>query len=117
MEMTNDQVFDFIFEEEFNKIPYLFRFSRRRVKITAVILGVLVFGMCVTTTILKSMNGVTAVIIAALLTALVAGWMSLAIAFEKRAFAKASAFTYKYSISERERYRSRVDLIKTKSFE
>ena len=116
MEMTNDQVFDFIFEEEFNKIPYLFRFSRRRVKIAAIVLGVLVLGMCVTTTVLESMNGVTAVIIAAVLTAIVAGWMSLAIAFEKRAFAKASEFTYKYSISERERSNSKVNLIKAKSF-
>lgn len=116
MEMTNDQVFDFIFEEEFNKIPFIFRFSRRRVKITGVILGILVLGMCVTSTMLEDINGFTAVIVAALLTAVVAGWMSLAIAFEKKAFAKASAFTYKYSISERERMQSRVDLIRSKSF-
>ena len=25
MEMTNDQVFDFIFREEFEKIPFIFR--------------------------------------------------------------------------------------------
>ena len=117
MEMTNDQVFDFIFEEEFNKIPYLFRFSRRRVKISAVILGVLVVGMCATTTVLHSVNGVTAVIVAAVLTAIVAGWMSLAIAFEKRAYARASAFTFKYSIAERERSQARVNLIRLKSLE
>lgn len=116
MEMTNDQVFDFIFEEEFNKIPFIFRFSRRRVKISAVILGALVLGMCVTTSMLETIDGFTAVIVAALLTAVVAGWMSLAIAFEKKAFAKAAAFTYKYSISERERNQSRVNLIKAKSF-
>lgn len=117
MEMTNDQVFDFIFKEEFEKIPFIFRFSRKRAKIVAGILAALVIGMCVTTSILKSFDGITAVIIAAVLTAIVAGWMSLAVAFEKRAFAKASMFTFKYSLSERERYHSRVDLIKSKSFE
>lgn len=117
MEMTNDQVFDFIFREEFEKIPFIFRFSRRRVIISAVVLGVLFAGMCITTTALKTMSGITAVIIAAALTAIVAAWMMVAVAFEKRAFSKASEFAFKYSIAERERCNSRINLIKSKSFE
>ena len=117
MELTNDEVFDFIFHEEYAKIPFIFRFSRRRAKIVGAILGVLVLGMCVTTHILTSMSGITSVIIAAVLCILVAGWMQAASMFEDRALKKASQFTFKYSLAERERFHSRVNLIKQKSFE
>ena len=115
MELTNDEVFDFIFHEEYAKIPFIFRFSRRRAKIVGAILGVLVLGLCVTTHILTSMSGITSVIIAAVLCVLVAGWMQLASLFEERALKKASQFTYKYSIAEREMSRHRVDIIKNQS--
>ena len=115
MELTNDEVFDFIFHEEYAKIPFIFRFSRRRAKIVGAILAVLVLGLCVTTHILTSMSGITSVIIAAALCVLVAGWMQLASLFEERALKKASQFTYKYSIAEREMSRSRVDILKQKS--
>ena len=117
MELTNDDVFDFIFREEYAKIPFIFRFSRKRVKIAGSILGALVIGMCVTSAMFKGMNGITALIVAAVLTLLVAGWMHLASLYEQKALKKASQFTFKYSVAERERWHSRTDLLKQKSFE
>ena len=117
MELTNDEVFDFIFREEYAKIPFIFRFSRRRAKIVGAILGALVLGMCVTTHILNSMDGIASVIIAAVLCIIVAGWMQAASMFEDRALRKASQFTFKYSLAEREMSRSRVNRIRQKSLE
>jgi len=74
-------------------------------------------GMCVTSAILKGMNGITALIVAALLILLIAGWLQMALLYEQKALKKASQFTFKYSVAEREKWHSRIDLLKQKGFE
>ena len=65
MSIDNDDVFSFILDEEFNKIPFIFRFSKRRIKIG---LGIMVAGfaaMCILSTAVNCIDGATAIIAAA----------------------------------------------------
>ena len=90
MSIDNDEVFSFILDEEFEKIPFIFRFCKRRIKITLTLLGILFAGMCICSSIFGWMNGALIIIVAGCITAAVAGWMCIAAEFEKRAFRKAS---------------------------
>ena len=112
MTNDNDEIFNFILDEEFNKIPFLFRFNRRRVKITLGIMGAGIAAMCICSTAAKCIDGAIAIIASAAFTAIIAGWMSLAVAFEKRAFSRASSFVFRYSVSEREKSFSRAQSCK-----
>ena len=116
MEMTYDikknQVFDAIYNDEFNKIPFIFRFNRRRIKIVVATLAAAIVGIVVLAAAFKCMNLFTAVVTGASLTVLVTGWMTLANAFENRALKKASDFSFMFSLAEREKESSQIDLIK-----
>lgn len=103
MSIDNDDVFSFILDEEFNKIPFIFRFSKRRIKIGLGIMGAGFAAMCILSTAVNWIDGATAIIAAAAFTAIVAGWMSIAVRFEKRAFSNASSLAYRYRIAEQER--------------
>ena len=107
MSLDNDEVFSFVLDEEFNKIPFLFRFSKKRIKITLGIMAAGIAATCICSTAAKCIDSATAIIAAATFTAVIAGWMSLAAAFERRAFSRASSFVFRYRVSERERNFSR----------
>jgi hypothetical protein len=94
----------------------IFRFSRRRIKIVVASLAVAIVGIVVLAAAFKCMNLFTAVVTGASLTVLVTGWMTLANAFENRAIKKASDFTFMFSLAEREKCNSQIDILKRKSF-
>jgi len=110
MTMENDEIFDICFTDEFNKIPYIFRFSRTRIKIVMFILAVLILVAAVLSTILMGEKCIIALMLSATCVALVSGWMVLSALFEKRAFKKATDLTFRYRIAERERIADRIRL-------
>ncbi|MCR5488713.1 MAG: hypothetical protein K6F03_01425 [Saccharofermentans sp.] len=67
--------------------------------------------MCVTSAILKGMNGITALIVAALLILLIAGWLQMASLYEQKALKKASVH---FQIQRR---RAREMAFQNRSFE
>ena len=127
MRLENDQVFNELYEEEFNKIPFLFRFSRKRFKVVIITTIVLFVSMLILTSVFYSTgkaevieapfspittgsqmvvnmynNGVlVAVIIVGIVVALLAFWMFIAKQFEKRAFRKATNLANMIFLSER----------------
>ena len=127
MRLENDQVFNELYEEEFNKIPFLFRFSRKRFKVVIITTIVLFASMLILTSVFYSTgkaevieapfspittgsqmvvnmynNGVlVAVIIVGIVVALLAFWMFIAKQFEKRAFRKATNLANMIFLSER----------------
>ena len=127
MRLENDQVFTELYEEEFNKIPFLFRFSRKRFKVVIITTIVLFASMLILTSVFYSTgkaevieapfspittgsqmvvnmynNGVlVAVIIVGIVVALLAFWMFIAKQFEKRAFRKATNLANMIFLSER----------------
>ena len=108
MSMENDEIFDICYTDEFNKIPYIFRFSRLRIKIVMAVLGGLILGAAVLSTIIMGEACIQALMISAIFVALVSGWMVLSKLFEKRAFKKATDLTFRYRIAERERIADRI---------
>lgn len=127
MRLENDNVFNELYEEEFNKIPFLFRFSRKRFKVVIITTIVLFVSMLILTSVFYSTgkaevidapfspittgsqmvvnmynNGVlVAVIIVGIVVALLAFWMFIAKQFEKRAFRKATNLANMIFLSER----------------
>ena len=127
MRLENDNVFNELYEEEFNKIPFLFRFSRKRFKVVIITTIVLFVSMLILTSVFYSTgkaevidapfspittgsqmvvnmynNGVlVAVIIVGIVVALLAFWMFIAKQFEKRAFRKATNLANMIYLSER----------------
>ena len=127
MRLENDNVFNELYEEEFNKIPFLFRFSRKRFKVVIITTIVLFASMLILTSVFYSTgkseviaapisplttgsqmvvnmynNGVlVAVIIVAAIVVLLALWMFIAKQFEKRAFSKATKLANMIYLSER----------------
>ena len=117
MRLTNDEVFNYMLKEEFDKIPFIFRFSKLRTKIAVSVLIVLLIAMCIFSFAVNGTQGLPALVVAAVLTALVAAWMTLGKVFENRAFKKASNFTFKYSVADRQRYASIMEDIRIKSMD
>ena len=127
MGMENDENFNFLFNEEFENIPALFRFSQKRYKIALIIMLVLLAATCILTTIFyytakteivpsllqQSSVGTSqlintyeygflyAALAGALLVALIGGWMLISRAYEKRAFKRASYLSSMIAQSER----------------
>ena len=127
MRLENDQVFNELYEEEFNKIPFLFRFGHMRFKVVIITTIVLFVSMLILTSVFYSTgkaevieapfspvttgsqmvvnmynNGVLiAVIIVGIVVALLAFWMFIAKQFEKRAFRKATNLANMIYLSER----------------
>ena len=50
MRLENDDNFNFLYNEECEKIPFLFRFNRKRVKIAVIVMIVLFVAMLLLTT-------------------------------------------------------------------
>ena len=127
MRLENDQIFNELYEEEFNKIPFLFRFGRKRFKVVLITTIVLFVSMLILKSVFYSTgkaevieapfspvttgsqmvvnmynNGVLiAVIIVGIVVVLLAFWMFIAKQFEKRAFRKATKLANMIYLSER----------------
>ena len=127
MRLENDDNFNFLYNEEFEKIPFLFRFSKRRYKIALIVMLVLFVATLVLITVFYStrytikiptlipqsttesyqyvsyykFEYMVATLLTGLLTALIAGWMTIAKLLEKRAFKKASNLSNMIFLSER----------------
>ena len=123
--MENDNNFTFLFNEQFEKIPFLFRFSKKRFIRALITIGVFfIAGMIflsffndsaeyITT---PSLDGVHTfgfndynyvylilMILCFVVIALIAGWMTLAKVFENRAFKKATNLSNMIYLTERHR--------------
>lgn len=127
MRLENDKVFNELYDEEFDKIPFLFRFGRIRFKVVIITTIVLFVSMLILTSVFFSTgkaevidapispittgsqmivnfynNGVLiAVIIVGLVVALLALWMFIGKWFERRAFRKATNLANMIFLSER----------------
>ena len=126
MRLENDEVFNFLYNEECEKIPALFKYNGKRFKIALIVMIVLFIAMLVLITIFyqtqttimlpsaipQSTVGsyqyvsdyeygyMAAALITGLLVALIAGWVTIAKVFEQRAFKKASQLSNMIFISE-----------------
>ena len=126
-----EDITDERFQMEFDRIPYIFRFGRKRVKVMVPVLIVLVAAMCVfwsifystkeSTYIKPALEGYEPVcinsydykyliitIIAAVLVVLVSLWMVLSTVYEKKAFAKASDTSARLRIDQQEKVREEL---------
>lgn len=135
MQLENDELFNLLYEEEYNKIPYIFRFGRRRPKI---VLGIIIVlfasslvlwsvwygtGKTVHTSMgqydmaynvydMKYLYAMVITIIAGLLLSAYAG---IGLWFEKRAFKKASNLANMIFLSERHKMELRFQEWKMKN--
>ena len=123
MHFENDENFNFLFNEEFEKIPWLFRFSKRRFIAALITIGVfLIAGLIFwhlfvdsgTYTVINSIDiahqfgfndyeyfYMYGMILCFAVIAVIAGWMCLAKVFEQRAFKKATNLSNMIYLSER----------------
>ena len=122
MRLENDDVFNTLYNEEFSKIPRLFRFNRKRFKIVMIIMIIFITATLTLSTLFsetrtganfETASGYSiyydkfnfayliAMLITALIVALLAGWMTISYLYEKRAFAKASKLANMIYLSER----------------
>lgn len=111
MSYSKDEVFDMLYNDEFSKIPYVFRFGKLRIRIVIGLLVMFCAASCIFPVILLAMHipgGLSALITFASFTAGIAAWMVIALAFEKRAFRKASVLSYRYHVYENERAEERL---------
>lgn len=124
MGLETDKVFNELFEEQYNKIPRVFRPSRKTSKIAIIIIGVFIAlaafflnrfydsGHYIT---MPSVGGyemgfnvynnsyMAAMIICLVVVILIAGWLCICMVFEKRAFKKASRLSNMIFLAERHR--------------
>lgn len=125
MPIENQDDFTFLFNEEFEKIPWLFRFSKRRFIASLIIIGVfLIAGIIFINLFYDSAQYQTIasidaahsfgfndynytylyiVIFCFAAIVVISGWMTLAKVFERRAFKKASNLSNRIFLSERHR--------------
>ena len=135
MQLENDQLFNLLYEEEFKKIPYIFRFGRRRPKIVVGIICVLFAaslvlwsvwygtGETVQTSLgqytmyynVYDMRYLVAMIITIVAGLLFSAWAGLGFLFEKRAFKKASNLANMIFLSERHKTEMRFQEWKMKN--
>ena len=122
MRLENDNVFNELFDEEFNKIPFIFRFGKMRIKVVAITTVVLavaslilwsVFYSTGETVTMPSYGGyemrfnvynnayLVAMIITCSLVIILSAWMVVSTWFERRAFKKASNLANMIYLSER----------------
>ena len=125
MRMENDDNFTFLFNEQFEKIPWLFRFSKRRFIGSLIAIGVFViaglvcwnlFSFSAEYTVINSVDAahqfgfndyeylyLYLMIFCFAVIVVIAGWMCLAKVFEQRAFKKATNLSNMIYLSERHR--------------
>ena len=121
--MINDNNFTFLFNEQFEKIPWLFRFSKRRFTASLIIIGVFfvaalvfyhLFSNSAEYTVITSVDAahyfgfndyeytyMYLMILCFAVIAVIAGWMTLAKVFEKRAYKKAANLSNMIFLTER----------------
>lgn len=128
-----DDVFNTLFDEEFGKIPYIFRFGKKRIKVVipvliafALITVLLFCWLQDTSSVAVSPEDIgvsllnyeynpvlmTAVIIMFFVTLILGLWVIFAVAFEKEAFSRAASLAERIYFSEmnkRVANRNRVD--------
>ena len=125
MGLDNDQVFNDLLDEEYKKIPIIFRLSRKAAKIALIVLGVFV-AAAITFIVLfydsgkyeqiqhgnsgysmgvniYNNNFMLYAIFCLIAVIAIAGWLTLAQLFEKRAFAKASHLSNMIHLAEMNR--------------
>ena len=127
--MENDETFTFLYNDEYEKLPKLLRFSKKRYKIALTVMLVLLPVVCILTTVFYS-TGKTemvpsilqqstigtyqlintyeygylyAALVGAVVIALLGGWMLIARVFERRAYKRASHLSNMYYLEERHR--------------
>ena len=128
MRLENDEVFNAYYAMEFDRIPFLFRFGRKRLKVMIPVLIFLIVLMCVSWSIFYStkesrlvsapVDGfepiyinsydyriLVVTIVAAVLVFVVALWMVISEIYERKAFAKATDLTARLTIDRQERVR------------
>ena len=115
MRLENDKVFNELYDEQFEMIPFVFRFSRRRFYISlgimaALLITIVVFivkfyqsGHFETVFNVYDDSYAYAVVLTGIALAAVAGWVSIAKWFEDRAFKKASNLAQMIHLSEQHR--------------
>ena len=125
MRLENDKNFTFLYDEEFAKIPFIFRFTKRRYMTVLIVMGVLILSVFVLTTVFYNTaetvvfdtaigyeslpvntydnRFLVALIICAVIVAVMAGWMLISRWFERRAFRKATELSNMIFLSERHR--------------
>ena len=114
MQLENDNEFNTLYNVEFNRIPFIFRFGKKRAKAIIIALIVLFVALCVVATLmLDALSGTevapsaegleTATVIIGICTAFTAAWICLSQFFERRAFRKASNLSAMVKASERHR--------------
>ena len=122
MRLENDDVFNTLYNEEFAKIPFIFRFGKKRIKAVLIITAVFIVATLVLSTMffetrsyesIETLPGrslhftnynyayLIAMIITGIVVILLTGWMALSMLFERRAFAKASNLANMIYLSER----------------
>ena len=122
MRLENDDVFNTLYNEEFAKIPLIFKFGKKRIKAVLIITAVFIVATLVLSTMffesrtaasIDTLPGYSlhfnnynyayliAMIITGLVVILLTGWMALSMLFERRAFAKASNLANMIYLSER----------------
>lgn len=127
--MENDETFTFLYNDEYEKLPKLLRFSKKRYKIALTVMLVLLPIVCILTTVFYS-TGKTemvpsilqqstigtyqlintyeygylyAALICAVVIALLGAWMLIARTYERRAYKRASNLSNMYYLEERHR--------------
>ena len=124
MGLETDEIFQELFEEQYQKIPIIFRFSKKLFKVALIILGVLILlamgligafygtGQYETMETLPghefgfnnyNYSYLIAFIITMCIVVIIALWIVIGELFQKRAFAKASRLANMIFLSERHR--------------
>lgn len=122
MSIENDNNFNFLFNEQFEKIPLLFRFSRKRFITSIIVMAVFFIAGMVFLRLfydsgeyvkIPSLGGYTfgfneynyvfliLMIVCFAVIALLAGWIVLAKLFEQRAFKKATELSNMIFLTQR----------------
>ena len=121
--MINDNNFTFLFNEQFEKIPFLFRFSKRRYIVSLIVMGVFIVAGLVfwnffddsgKYTVISSVDNAHVLafndynytflflmIFCFAGVVVIAAWMSLAKVFERRAYKKAANLSNMIFLTER----------------
>ena len=130
MRLENDDVFNGYYQMEFDRIPYIFRFGRKRIKVMFSVLIVFIVATCATWSIFYSTKEshyiapakagyepvcinsydyriLIVAIVLAILVMLISLWMTLSLVYERKAFAKATDLAARLNIEREEKVRER----------
>ena len=125
MRLENDDNFNFLYNEEYNKIPAIFRWGKKRFIAALIIMGVFFVGGMIFLSLFNNSAEYTkitsvdavhffgfnsydysflvAMILCFVVIAVIAAWICISKLFEKRAFRKASELSNMIFLTERHR--------------